>query len=227
MPSQVPMPGTRIPDPVVRLLGAGIEPMWRNEVGGLTFATATTVVKWNPHGNGIDLRHEAGRLAWAQGRIPAPRLLEMDEDDDGQWLASERMPGLRNAIARGTDPVAAARGIARGLRALHALPVEDCPFEWRAESRGGVDVPPLEQIVVCHGDACAPNTLLDASGSFAALVDLGALGLADRWADLAVASMSLEWNFDEDLQDEFFAAYGVEPDAERIRYYRDLWNTQP
>jgi kanamycin kinase len=77
---------------------------------------------------------------------------------------------------------------------------------------------------VCHGDACAPNTLLDDDGRWTAHVDLGTLGLADRWADLAVASMSLDWNFGEGWQPEFFAAYGVRPDADRIRFYRALWN---
>jgi kanamycin kinase len=226
MPSQVPSPDTPVPAAVVRLLGAGVEPLWRNQLGGLTFASATTVVKWNPHGNPIDLRREAGRLAWAAGRIPVPRLLDVGEDADGQWLATQRTPTVANAVVPGADPYASARAIAAGLRALHALPVDDCPFEWRAQDRGGVDVPPIDALVVCHGDACAPNTLMDARGGFAALVDLGSLGLADRWADLAVASMSLDWNFGEGHQDEFFAAYGIERDEKRIAYYRALWDLE-
>jgi aminoglycoside phosphotransferase (APT) family kinase protein len=43
-------------------------------------------------------------------------------------------------------------------------------------------------------------------------VDFGDLAVGDRWADLAVASMSLDWNFGEGHQPEFFAAYGIEPD---------------
>src|SRR5262245_4550806 len=34
-----------------------------------------------------------------------------------------------------------------------------------------------------HGDACAPNTLLAADGRWSGHVDLGLLGIADRWAD--------------------------------------------
>jgi len=48
----------------------------------------------------------------------------------------------------------------------------------------------------------------------------------DRWADLAIASMSLDWNFEEGLHDEFFDAYGIKPDAGRIRYYRELWQLE-
>ena len=76
---------------------------------------------------------------------------------------------------------------------------------------------------MCHGDACAPNTLVDAEGRFVASVDLGSLGLADRWADLAVGSMSLEWNFGPGFEAEFFEAYGIAPDPLRIEYYRELW----
>lgn len=48
----------------------------------------------------------------------------------------------------------------------------------------------------------------------------------DRWADLAIASLSLDWNFGEGHQDELFAVYGIEPDIERIRYYRALWDLE-
>ena len=48
--------------------------------------------------------------------------------------------------------------------------------------------PRIDRLVVCHGDACAPNTLLHDDGRFAAHVDLGSLGVADRWADIAVAA---------------------------------------
>lgn len=77
-----------------------------------------------------------------------------------------------------------------------------------------------------HGDACAPNTLIDAGGQWAGHVDLGDVAVGNRWADLAVASMSLDWNFGEGHQDAFFAAYGIAPDAERIRYYRALFHAE-
>jgi kanamycin kinase len=47
---------------------------------------------------------------------------------------------------------------------------------------------------VCHGEACAPNTIIDAR-AWSGHVDLGSLGLADRWADLAIATWSTEWNY--------------------------------
>jgi len=94
-----------------------------------------------------------------------------------------------------------------------------------AEARGRLaSAPSVDRLVVCHGDPCAPNTLIDAAGRFAAHVDLGSLGVADRWADIAVAAWSTEWNYGPGLAPLLYAAYGVEPDAERIDYYRLLWD---
>lgn len=54
--------------------------------------------------------------------------------------------------------------------------------------------------------------------------DLGTLGVADRWADIAVAAMSTEWNYGPGWEDALIEAYGVDPDRERLSYYRELWN---
>jgi kanamycin kinase len=77
---------------------------------------------------------------------------------------------------------------------------------------------------VCHADACAPNTLIGDDGRWSAHVDLGQLGVGDRWADIAVASMSTEWNYGPGWEDALIEAYGVPPDRQRLTYYRDLWN---
>ncbi len=83
--------------------------------------------------------------------------------------------------------------------------------------------PEVDRPVVCHGDACVPNTLIDAGGSFAGHVDLGSLGVADRWADLAVAAWSMEWNFGPGYDGLVYEGYGVTPDPVRIAY-RLLWD---
>jgi kanamycin kinase len=38
--------------------------------------------------------------------------------------------------------------------------------------------------------------------------------------------MSLDWNFGKGHQPEFFDAYGITPDEDRIRYYRALWHLE-
>jgi kanamycin kinase len=104
----------------------------------------------------------------------------------------------------------------------------DADGTWRldlAEVRARIGEPPaIDRLVVCHRDACAPNTLLHDDGLLAAHVDLGSLGVADRWADLAVAAWSTEWNYGPGYDGIVYKAYGIAPDLERIAYYRLLWD---
>ncbi len=74
------------------------------------------------------------------------------------------------------------------------------------------DIPPVDRLVVCHGDSCAPNTLLTGDVRWSGHVDLGELGLADRWADLAIATWSSEWNHGPGWERLLLDAYGVPPD---------------
>ena len=207
--------------------------VWRNELGGLTFRIVDQFLKWNPRRTGIDLEHERIRLAWLSGRHPAPRVIAWDSDDEAQWLLLAALPG-ESAVGdtwRARRPEAI-RAIAAGLRAIHAVPIGDFPPEWTSEvwvGRAPASLgprPPVDQVVLVHGDACAPNTLISTTGEWTGNVDFGDLAVGDRWADLAVASLSLDWNFGEGHQDELFEAYGVEPDDERIRYYRALWHLE-
>lgn len=84
--------------------------------------------------------------------------------------------------------------------------------------------PPIDRAVVCHGDATAPNTLIDDEFNCSGHVDLVALGVADRWSDLAIATWSVQWSFGPGWEGAFLDAYGVAPDPERTRYYRLLWD---
>jgi kanamycin kinase len=225
-----------------------LRPVWRNELGGLTYEVTDArgtrrFVKWAPAGVGLDLVAEAVRLRWAASRVPVPPVLDAGADASGEWLVTAALPGESAVAPRWlADPAPAVRAIGVGLRRLHdALPVTDCPFSWsvatrvdRAGARGswsGRDrdrwlrtAPPVDRLVVCHGDACSPNTLLDDAGRFVGQVDLAALGVADRWADLAVATYSLGWNYGPGWQDVLLASYGIAPDPERTAYYRALWD---
>jgi aminoglycoside phosphotransferase len=89
------------------------------------------------------------------------------------------------------------------------------------------DIPPIDRLVVCHGDSCAPNTLITDDGSWSGHVDLGALGVADRWADLAIATWSTTWNYGPGWEVPLLDAYGVAPDPDRTSYYRLLWDLSP
>jgi len=137
------------------------------------------------------------------------------------------------------------------------LPVSTCPFSWSAPDRAASarrrvtrlrperwhpvhrplsttqalriadEPPPVDRLVVCHGDPCAPNTVLTDAGAWSGHVDLGDLGTADRWADLAVATWSTEWNYGPGWQGALLTAYGVAADPPRTAYYRLLWDLDP
>jgi kanamycin kinase len=224
-----------VPDRVLRIAsGRPVELAWRNELGGLTFRIDDAFVKWNPPQTGADLERERVRLEWLAGRHPAPRVIDHGEDAEAQWLVTAALPG-DSAVgdtwrARHSEAI---RAIATGLRALHAVSIDDFPPEWtsevwvgRAPDGLGARPPSDGGPVLVHGDACAPNTLISREGRWTGNVDFGDLAVGDRWADLAVASMSLDWNFGGGHQDELFDAYGIAPDARRIRYYRALWHLE-
>ncbi len=83
-----------------------------------------------------------------------------------------------------------------------------------------------EELAVCHGDYCPPNVLLG-GGQVVGYVDLGQLGLADRWWDLAVATWSITWNFGPGWEDLFLASYGVRRDPRKMAFYRLLHDLLP
>jgi kanamycin kinase len=93
----------------------------------------------------------------------------------------------------------------------------------RALARLEASRPWSEDLVVCHGDYCPPNVLLDAE-VVTGYLDLGELGVSDRWSDIAVGGWSTCWNFGEKLEPLFYESYGVEPDHDRIRFYRLLYD---
>jgi kanamycin kinase len=126
------------------------------------------------------------------------------------WMAADRIAAAQRAAAAGR------------------LDTSDWAPEHRDLGIEGVlawarDIPPAGKLVVCHGDACAPNTLITGDGRWSGHVDLGDLGVADRWADLAIATWSTGWNYGPGWEQLLLDAYGIQPDAERTRYYRLLW----
>jgi len=238
----IPSADVAVPTRVRELArGAALAPVWHNAIGGLTFRTADgRYIKWGPHDPEANMRDEAERMRWARRWLAVPEVIEQGEDAEQEWLVTTALPGRSAVDPRWlADPETAVRAVGRALRTLHeSLPVDGCPWRWDVESRleraaeRGIRVPddlrtppPVERLVVCHGDACVPNTLLDDAGEPLAHVDLAALGIADRWADIAVASMSATWNFGDEWADAVIDAYGVEPDRERLDYYRRLWNS--
>lgn len=245
------IPNEPVPVPVVvTRIAAGrpVYPAWGNEIGGLTFqvgdGNGREFVKVQPPHPEGDLHREAAKLRWAAPYLTVPRVLAVGRDGAMEWLHTAGLPGRSAVDPRWVaHPSTAVRAIATGLRAMHdRLPVDSCPYSWSVPGRLAAlpesarrrlsEPPPVDKLVVCHGDACAPNTLITDDGRWCGHVDFGDLGIADcppqaggaPRADLAVALWSLGYNYERDWRAEFFDAYGIAPDQDRLDYYLRLWD---
>lgn len=218
----------------------------------------TLYLKVVRHGWTPSAEAEAERTEWARRYLPVPNVLECGVTSESSWLLTEGIDGVdATSPAFRQDVPGLVRRLAEGLRLIHGVPVESCPFQFRnadairlVQKRGNsgqidptrdfhpefaaltVDqalgelvgsVPDTEDLVVCHGDYCVPNILLRGS-DVVGFVDLGELGVADRWWDLAVATWSVTWNFGPGFEEQFLEAYGAQRDDQRTRFYRLLYD---
>lgn len=210
--------------------------IWANGIDGFTWRIASDPVEFckvgPPHPE-WDVDGEVARLEWLARYVSVPAVVDHGIADGLCWLRTVELPGMSAVADRfAVDAAATVRELGRALRAFHdALAIEDCPFDWRAATRiarkandttrlGAV---PAEDLVVCHGDACNPNFLLDDRGRCVGYVDVGDCGVADRWADIAPALVSLCWNFEGDRSADFLAAYGIDRDDAKIAFYGALY----
>ena len=86
---------------------------------------------------------------------------------------------------------------------------------------------PIYEPVLSHGDLCLPNILID-HGRVSGLIDLGEMGIGDKWRDIALCWRSLRWNaagvyggrvYPDARSELLFEALGLAPDYEKLRYY--------
>lgn len=208
-----------------------MQPMWERVTTGMSGAEVTRgdgVYRKESDDPCIDLVAEGQRLSWLdQQGIPAAQVL----DSRPGLLVTAEVPGRSAA-----DPwpessrIQVVDALADLTRALHSVPVDDCPFDRRLEVTvrealsAEVDLDDLdaerhgwthddlvaellstrpadEDLVVCHGDLSVPNVLFDPeTHEVSGMIDAGRLGVADRWLDLAIVTRSL---VDPELNPQF------------------------
>lgn len=83
-----------------------------------------------------ELRREAERLDWLNGRLPVPRVLDFIVEDGAAFLLNTAVPGYDFTVFNDksdAEKETAVRLLAEGLRMFHSLPVTDCPHDERLD----------------------------------------------------------------------------------------------
>jgi len=211
-----------------------------------------------------DLLAERDRLEWLAGTdLPAPRILDWDDDGDNATLTMSALPGVAMSDLPPRSVTGAVTSLGGFLSRLHAVRRESCPFErWLSvtvpvarlrvdhglvddddfdDERAGrspadllvelVDARPraeeleLGDLVVCHGDACLPNFLVDPESlRVTGMIDVHRLGVADRHLDLALATRSISDTtlnpaYGAPAAEAMLGAYGRAADPWRLDFY--------
>lgn len=103
----------------------------------------------------------------------------------------------------------------KGFRDPQAL------LQWLKENR------PSSVPVLAHGDYCLPNVFLE-NGKLSGFIDIGDMGIGEKWRDIALCWRSLKHNFDGSYggpvypdfdPDVLFDALGIEPDPQQLHYH--------
>lgn len=119
--------------------------------------------------------------------------------------------------------------IERARRRMELGLVDESDFDDERRGRKAEDLfreliatkPASEDLVFTHGDYCLPNVLFK-DWQISGFVDWGSAGVADRYQDIALLTRSVSYNFGEKWTPFLFEALEIEPDWERIEFYKLL-----
>lgn len=145
-------------------------------------------------------------------------------------LLGETLRTFHDALDAAACPFDARTGnlVAHARRRVAAGRVDPATFEpihqgtSAAELLGHVEArrpADPEDLVVTHGDFCLPNVLV-ANGQVTGIVDVGLLGVGDRYRDLGIGARSVARNIGAAAVGPFIDAYGIAwPDLARIDFF--------
>lgn len=207
---------------------------------------------------GYDIGAEYDRLRWlaAQG-LPVPEVVECDVFDGCTYLVTTTLPG-RDASQpwAAHERMRVIDVVADFARDLHALSTLGCPFDrslrvtlpnarvavglGQVELDGDTPRQALtdldaalrgnerEDLVLCHGDYCLPNVLIDPGTlTLTGVIDVGGFGLADRYTDVTTMAGSIDGDlnpqYTREHTDRFLWRYGIPHlDEAKADFYRVL-----
>jgi aminoglycoside phosphotransferase len=252
---------TTLPPELSRMI-SGYE--WRQNHAGFSPARvfrldaenkSSLYLKISPRTLAHSLSREKTRLEWLGNRLPVPEVLLFAAGDDADYLLLSAIRGADASDASfKTDAPRIVEQLTIGLKTIHNLPLENCPFDESLDykialagklvennlvdeddfdeinlGKTAEDLfreliaakPAREDSVFTHGDYCLPNIILD-DGRLKGFVDWGNAGIADRFQDIALLTRSVIYNFGAEYEEIVYKIYGIEPDREKIRFYRLL-----
>jgi aminoglycoside phosphotransferase len=94
----------------------------------------THYLKIAPRASELDLQRELAVMLWLQKRLPVPEVVYYAEHGETQFLLTTALPGLVVYHEGLRDRLAdVIRLYAEGLRLIHRLPIESCPFDARLD----------------------------------------------------------------------------------------------
>ncbi|MGG1552245.1 APH(3') family aminoglycoside O-phosphotransferase [Paenibacillus ferrarius] len=78
------------------------------------------------------LVEEKERLLWLKGRLPVPEVVYYGRDEAQEFLLVTELPGVHASDDMWKDQLPELlRALARGLKQIHQVPMDDCPFDQR------------------------------------------------------------------------------------------------
>jgi aminoglycoside 3'-phosphotransferase-2 len=199
-----------------------------------------------------ELEREHARLLWAAGRLPVPHVVAFATEAGRDYLLLDELPGTPIELATGCSVAERVAHLAQTMRSLHSMPIAGCPFDARVRERladaaasvraGKVDESDFdperlgdsatsilaellawpafsEDLVVTHGDFTLANIFVDPTG----MLDLGRLGVADRYQDISLVLRDIEGDYGTEWREPFVMAYGLEAiDDSKLSFFRLL-----
>lgn len=113
--------------------------IWRQNRIGLSSAQVFHLAAKNkkplylkiaPHTSKFSLLQEKLRLDWLKNRLPVPEVLLFAENENNSYLLLSEISGIpASEDSLKTDTPLVIEQLVNGLKMIHSLPVEECPFK--------------------------------------------------------------------------------------------------
>jgi aminoglycoside phosphotransferase len=199
------------------------------------------------------LLKEKLRLEWLKGKLPVPEVRLFVSDDERDYLLASEIKGAgaHENLWKGDIP-RVIQQLAAGVKMIHNLPIEACPFNERLETkiekaRRRIELGLIEQSNFEEPDkkpeelfqkviATKPDSgnLVFTHGDYClpnvilrdfvinGFIDLAEAGIADRYQDIALLTRSVEYNYGKHWIPFVFECLEIEPDWGKIEFYKLL-----